>query len=162
MIPKLHLKWSFKYKVRWLREKNNIPYVHGNPLQYSCMENPVDRGAWHTGTCVCNWENMPWMCLKTKGGMWKTFKKLSAWLLWISVLKNVNLCCFFNKWKLEKMKVLYFLMKLVERYIHHREIGRWFSSNQGGLAPLLGRCESHSQRGEKQNLVQIATQDGIW
>ena len=59
------------------------------------------------------------------------------------------------------MKVLYFLMKLVERYIHHREIGRWFSSNQGGLAPLLGRCESHSQRGEKQNLVQIATQDGI-
>jgi len=20
--------------------------VHGNPLQYSCLENPVDRGAW--------------------------------------------------------------------------------------------------------------------
>ena len=59
------------------------------------------------------------------------------------------------------MNVLYFLMKLVERYIHHREIGRWVSSKQGGLAPLLGRCESHSQRGEKQNLVQMATQDGI-
>ena len=27
---------------------------HGNPLQYSCLENPVDRGAWqavaHRGT----------------------------------------------------------------------------------------------------------------
>ena len=21
---------------------------HGNPLQYSCLENPVDRGAWCT------------------------------------------------------------------------------------------------------------------
>ena len=20
--------------------------VHGNPLQYSCLENPIDRGAW--------------------------------------------------------------------------------------------------------------------
>ena len=21
---------------------------HGNPLQYSCLENPIDRGAWRT------------------------------------------------------------------------------------------------------------------
>ena len=21
-------------------------YVYGNPLQYSCLENPMDRGAW--------------------------------------------------------------------------------------------------------------------
>ena len=21
---------------------------HGNPLQYSCLGNPVDRGVWHT------------------------------------------------------------------------------------------------------------------
>ena len=21
---------------------------HGSPLQYSCLENPMDRGAWHT------------------------------------------------------------------------------------------------------------------
>ena len=21
---------------------------HGNPLQYSCLQNPMDRGAWHT------------------------------------------------------------------------------------------------------------------
>ena len=25
----------------------NIPWRrHGNPLQYSCLENPMDRGAW--------------------------------------------------------------------------------------------------------------------
>ena len=22
---------------------------HGSPLQYSCQENPMDRGAWHRG-----------------------------------------------------------------------------------------------------------------
>ena len=22
--------------------------VHGNPLQYSCLENPMDKGAWRT------------------------------------------------------------------------------------------------------------------
>ena len=28
----------------WVR---NIPGEgHGNPLQYSCLENPMDRGAW--------------------------------------------------------------------------------------------------------------------
>ena len=29
-----------KYLERYLGEGN------GNPLQYSCLENPVDRGAW--------------------------------------------------------------------------------------------------------------------
>ena len=24
---------------------------HGNPLQYSCLENPMDRGAWHATGC---------------------------------------------------------------------------------------------------------------
>ena len=36
-----------------LRDSNSIPGLgkspgggHGNPLQYSCLENPMDRGAW--------------------------------------------------------------------------------------------------------------------
>ena len=36
-----------------LREAESIPGAgrshgggHGNPLQYSCLENPMDRGAW--------------------------------------------------------------------------------------------------------------------
>ena len=24
---------------------------HGNPLQYSCLENPIDRGAWQATVC---------------------------------------------------------------------------------------------------------------
>ena len=29
------------------REEGSIPGGgHGNPLQYSCLENPMDRGAW--------------------------------------------------------------------------------------------------------------------
>ena len=36
-----------------VREPGSIPALgrspgggHGNPLQYSCLENPMDRGAW--------------------------------------------------------------------------------------------------------------------
>ena len=31
--------------------------LHGNPLQYSCLENPMDRGAWRATVCrvAQNW-----------------------------------------------------------------------------------------------------------
>ena len=29
--------------------KNSPEEGHGNPLQYSCLENPTDRGAWRDG-----------------------------------------------------------------------------------------------------------------
>ena len=49
--------------AEWLKKKKNLPANagdavsfpglgrslgegHGNPLQYSCLENPTDRGAW--------------------------------------------------------------------------------------------------------------------
>ena len=38
-----------------IRDAGSIPGLggspggeHGNPLQYSCLENPIDRGAWQT------------------------------------------------------------------------------------------------------------------
>ena len=31
---------------------------HGNPLQYSCLENPMDRGAWQTTVCGCKESDM--------------------------------------------------------------------------------------------------------
>ena len=41
-----------------IRESGSIPgsgrYLgggRGNPLQYSCMENPIDRGAWQATVC---------------------------------------------------------------------------------------------------------------
>ena len=46
-----------------LRDRGSIPVLgsspeggHGNSLQYSCMENPVDRGAW--------WVTKSWIQLK--------------------------------------------------------------------------------------------------
>ena len=39
------------------KERNKTVYLHktgegnGNPLQYSCLENPKDRGAWRTAIC---------------------------------------------------------------------------------------------------------------
>ena len=37
-----------------IRDQGSIPVLerspgggHGNTLQYSCLENPMDRGAWH-------------------------------------------------------------------------------------------------------------------
>ena len=34
---------------------------HGNPLQYSCLENPMDRGAWQA---VVHWVSQSWTQLK--------------------------------------------------------------------------------------------------
>ena len=36
---------------------------HGNPLQYSCLENPMDRGAWHTivHRVAKNWTRLNWV-----------------------------------------------------------------------------------------------------
>ena len=34
------LAWRIQWTVQSIREGN------GNPLQYSCLENPMDRGAW--------------------------------------------------------------------------------------------------------------------
>ena len=46
---------------------------NGNPLQYSCLENPVDRGAWRAvvhGVAELDWTKFVRMCLpewKSKG-----------------------------------------------------------------------------------------------
>ena len=39
LFEKLHPKITNEYS-------NNIGEGNGNPLQYSCLENPMDRGAW--------------------------------------------------------------------------------------------------------------------
>ena len=35
--------------ISWLRKSPGGGYV--NPLQYSCLENPMDRGAWQAAVC---------------------------------------------------------------------------------------------------------------
>ena len=33
-------------QVRFLDRKDSPGVGNGNPLQYACLENPMDRGAW--------------------------------------------------------------------------------------------------------------------
>ena len=33
-------------RIRFLGQEDSPERGNGNPLQYSCLENPVDRGAW--------------------------------------------------------------------------------------------------------------------
>ena len=47
-----------------IRDEGSIPGLgrspgegNGNPLQYSCLENPMDRGAWQ----------VPWGCKESMG-----------------------------------------------------------------------------------------------
>ena len=38
--------------VGWIPGSGRSPGGgHGSPLQYSCLENPMDRGAWQTTVC---------------------------------------------------------------------------------------------------------------
>ena len=43
---------------------------HGKPLQYSCLENPTDRGAW--------WATIPWVA------------KSQTWLKWLSMHTHIQ------------------------------------------------------------------------
>ena len=40
-LPAIQETW-----VRSLGQEDSPGEGHGNPLQYSCLENPMDRGAW--------------------------------------------------------------------------------------------------------------------
>ena len=51
-----------------IRDLNSIPGLgrspgggNGNPLQYSCLENPMDRGAWKA---TVHWVTKSWTQLK--------------------------------------------------------------------------------------------------
>ena len=59
-----------------VRDSGSIPGLgrcpgggHGNPLQYSCLENPMDRGAWQATVygITKSWTRLKWLC--TRGGV---------------------------------------------------------------------------------------------
>ena len=37
---------EIQMQVRFLCQEDPLGGGHGNPLQYPCLENPMDRGAW--------------------------------------------------------------------------------------------------------------------
>ena len=46
---------------------------NGNPLQYSCLENPMDRGAW-------------WTIVYGIGVRWESRGTLAGQVVWISMV----------------------------------------------------------------------------
>ena len=59
----------------WIPELRRSPGGgHGNPLQYSCLENPKDRGAWQA----------------TNHGVAKSQTRLSDWIPMFCSTRNIN------------------------------------------------------------------------
>ena len=60
---------------------------HGNPLQYSCLENPIDRGAWQTIVQRVV-KSRTW--LKQLSVYAHTLKRLPAGILEMSVQESLS------------------------------------------------------------------------
>ena len=60
---------------------------HGNPLQYSCLENPIDRGAWQKRVV----KSRTW--LKQLSVYAHTLKRLPAGILEMSVQESLSFRC---------------------------------------------------------------------
>ena len=56
---KLQNFWKTTSKPHWIQLKKCLGEGTGNPLQYSCLENPLNRGAWraavHRVAQSCTW-----------------------------------------------------------------------------------------------------------
>ena len=61
------------------QEEDPLDEGHGNPLQYSCRENPTDRGAWRD---TVHWVAKSWTPLKrlSKALKYKWFIVFTDWL----------------------------------------------------------------------------------
>ena len=45
----IKITWKYDRPIwteQWLLTKEKLQAANGNPLQYSCLENPMDREAW--------------------------------------------------------------------------------------------------------------------
>ena len=57
-------------EVGWILGSGRSPGGgHGNPLQYSCLENPLDRGAWQAMVhrIAKSWIQLKLLCTNTGG-----------------------------------------------------------------------------------------------
>ena len=65
---------------------------HGTPLQYSCLENPMDRGVWHTTVhrVTMNWTwltEYTYICSDRNNRFWE-IKLMHIYVIKFSVEKN--------------------------------------------------------------------------
>ena len=76
---------------------------HGNPLHYSCLENPMDRGAWRATVhrIAKSWTWQKWLSTHTPAGIWPSwnlnsalsgFKYILSWsIMWLH-LRESKIC----------------------------------------------------------------------
>ena len=78
------------FSFRLGTQKNNITYAeyqggHGNPLQYSCLENPMNRGAWRTTVHGVTKSRTRLKRLGTHIGVQNTSMMVLAYQIWSAV-----------------------------------------------------------------------------
>ena len=61
----------------------------GNPLQYSCLGNPMDRGVWWAAVCgvTQSWTWLKWLSMCVQGSQFP-----------FSILTLYKPCCLFRSW----------------------------------------------------------------
>ena len=103
---------------------------NGNPLQYSCLENPMDRGAWWTrvhGVAKeldrTEWlnSNHSWLCCHT-GALLKTHSEYKRYLI------NFHSCqvtCIYNTTKISKYANTVFIQLKKSLLYHWLSIAVW-------------------------------------
>ena len=66
---------------------------HSNPLQYSCLENPMDRGAWQAAVHVItqSWTLLKWLSMHAcKWSRWQMTVDHCEWETYIKVRNKVG------------------------------------------------------------------------
>ena len=63
---------------------------HGNPLQYSCLENPVDRGAWQAAPhrVGLDWSDLAEHSTAAQWEMGRERHKITRYLTWCQKIKR--------------------------------------------------------------------------
>ena len=104
-----------------VRDLGSIPELgrppggrQGNPLQCSCLGNPMDRGAWRAAVCgvTKSWTRLKWLSMCVQGSQFPfSFLTLykpccllrswtSAWLLLPRLFFVIWMICFAHCWRM--------------------------------------------------------------
>ena len=122
------LNWGFQGGASWsntsanardIRDMDSIPGSrrfpgegHGDPLQYSCLENPMDRGAWWATVHVVikSWIQLKWLSMHTHA------QCLNNWFIVYLVIdsgkdyKHISCCSILNKSRIQlSLNHIYFI-----------------------------------------------------
>ena len=89
---------------------------NGNPLQYSCLDNSIDRGAWGC--------NSPWGCKEPDTAEWLTLSLFLLKIRHFDFYEYAFLKSNASKWIRFKMFFFFLLNNISERFYHEHN-WRW-------------------------------------